>query len=686
MNTIPLWALLVGIDNYRHPTLMTLRGAVNDVEAMQLFLVSHHGVDPQRQICILRNEEATRAAILQAFQEFLIENEQIAHGDQILFYFSGHGSRMPDQSGAEPDGYNETIVAHDSRLEGIFDIPDKTLAALLEQLAGLKGHNITVILDCCHSGSGTRMVPGPGSPAQRSVPTDDRSPPADLDAAIRRVGQSWAIQRQRQGKAHYPYVLLAACRDRQSAYEYRAKSGEGSGVWYGTLTYFLLAALQQLGPQTTYADLHERVAAQVNAVYAQQMPQCEGYSARSVFGGMHIARDPFITVQQVERDQVVLGAGLAHGLRPGTELALYPPTVVTRAELQPMAPLATVRVSAVTATSAHAQIVAGEAAAIPRFARGVVTRQVYAGLRQLVHLRAESGEAHETEIALLRQAFQQAPPNGQPSPYLEELTDPDETADLYVVAAAGQLRIHAANGDLLVQEAITRPGEASRLLLYALENIARYRALLLLSNQEPGSRLTGRVHMSISRFVADRQGPRAVALPTGNSGDTVLSYNPARPERNGYVVEVINESDRDIFVHLFILNPDYSIFRLYPNIGQQEALRPQGKLPCGLSAAEERLEVYLPDGIDASRDYLKLIVTTAAADLRMIEQQGLRVPPPPLSPPRSGATALEALLVTLWFGAGSRYARPAQGPPGEDWTTLELPFVVRRELGTDGLE
>ena len=71
-------------------------------------------------------------------------------------------------------------------------------------------------------------------------------------------------------------------------------------------------------PGTTYAELYERIATQVNAIYREQTPQCEGDRDRVVFEGVRIQRDPFITVQQVEGKTVVLGAGLVHGLRQGT--------------------------------------------------------------------------------------------------------------------------------------------------------------------------------------------------------------------------------------------------------------------------------------------------------------------------------------------------------------------------------
>src|SRR5262245_50717741 len=115
------WALLVGIDEYA-AHLPPLRGCVNDVAAMRIFLMNQLGVPPAN-IRMLTNAQARRADLIRAFEEFLIDNPSVRHGDQILFHFSGHGSRMRDPHGVEADGYLETIVPHDSRVGDVFDVP-----------------------------------------------------------------------------------------------------------------------------------------------------------------------------------------------------------------------------------------------------------------------------------------------------------------------------------------------------------------------------------------------------------------------------------------------------------------------------------------------------------------------------------------------------------------------------------
>src|SRR5262245_49041304 len=63
-----LWALLVGINVYRSAEIRPLRGCVNDVQAMKVFLMNQLNV-PEGHIRVLTDQEATRAGILAAFQE-----------------------------------------------------------------------------------------------------------------------------------------------------------------------------------------------------------------------------------------------------------------------------------------------------------------------------------------------------------------------------------------------------------------------------------------------------------------------------------------------------------------------------------------------------------------------------------------------------------------------------------------
>jgi uncharacterized caspase-like protein len=167
-NEPSLWALLIGINEYQEQSIDSLQGCVNDVQALKTFLINQLNV-PQEQICVLMNSEATRESILETFQTFLIDNPAIKRGDQILFHYSGHGSQMRCPRGWNVSGYVEALVPYDGWMKDVYNIPDKTLGALLDRLAAAKGDHITVMLDSCHSGSGTRDIIAPGAACDQQV-------------------------------------------------------------------------------------------------------------------------------------------------------------------------------------------------------------------------------------------------------------------------------------------------------------------------------------------------------------------------------------------------------------------------------------------------------------------------------------------------------------------------------------
>ncbi len=669
-----LWALLVGIDEYLN--VRDLLGAVNDVEAVRIFLQNQMGV-PEKQIRVLKNGEATRAGILDAFQSFLIDNDKIKHSDQILFHYSGHGSQMRDHEGIEPDGYNECLVPHDSRTGDVFDIPDKTLAAMLDRLAQAKGNNITVVLDCCHSGSGTRKAGEPLTEVTRRVPADDRIPPPDLDAGImagvarRSAGPSgWGTE----GVSH---VLLAACRDYEEANEYWSDDEEGGRAKFGALTHFLLKALSQTQEQTvSYAELHERVATQVNTRYPDQMPQCEGDRDRELFGGRRILRDPFIVVTKVDADKVTLGAGLVHGLRKESELALYGAEVRTRAEVEGVPPLATVKVSSVSATTAEAEVTGDPPAEpIQVGARAVVTKQVYAGLRQKVILLPAEGAEDQDALDRLRQAIESGP-DGSPSPYVTLVTEPAQ-ADLRVTAKEGALCIINADGEQLVApEEIKEGGKDVRAVLGSLESIVRFQRVITLQNEEPGSQLVGKIEVGLRQYVEGTPPAELTQVTPDKGGDLTLTYYPDDQKRNLYVAQVTNHSTLDVYPYLFLLSPDYSITPLYPVVAGEQKLTSGLTLNSGFDSPKERMEIYLPPGWDSSRDRLKVIVTTAASSLDVLAQPGLNIPPTRAVGKRAAGSALDNLVDSVVSATGTRFARPAQTAATEDWATVELSFTV----------
>ncbi|MGO9600277.1 MAG: caspase domain-containing protein [Isosphaeraceae bacterium] len=199
-------ALLVGIDKYK--AVNGLSGCVADARNMQGLLQGKFDF-PEDSIKILADEQATHAAIIQAFKDHLIRRAE--ESTVVVFHYSGHGSRMKDPSGKSPSGEISTIVPHDSRTEGVYDINADELRGLFSLLAE-KTKNVTFIFDSCHSGMALKDV---ATARARVVAADPRDPPPlppEARLAPRGVGEA------SEGLKSRNYALLSACQANEIAF------------------------------------------------------------------------------------------------------------------------------------------------------------------------------------------------------------------------------------------------------------------------------------------------------------------------------------------------------------------------------------------------------------------------------------------------------------------------------------
>ena len=147
-------ALLIGIDAYK--SVSPLIGPVNDARAMHAFITADLGFD-DGDVKLLVDADATRANILREFEEWLIAGTR--PGDEVFFYFSGHGYQQPDANGDESDRLDETLVPVDvvvrdgETVTGM--IADDEIGTLLSRLSGRR---VTVVVDACHSGTSDRIA------------------------------------------------------------------------------------------------------------------------------------------------------------------------------------------------------------------------------------------------------------------------------------------------------------------------------------------------------------------------------------------------------------------------------------------------------------------------------------------------------------------------------------------------
>ncbi len=250
-------ALVVGIDEYPgFGPEDQLAGAVRDARVMEEVLVSRHAFnhgDVIRRLGI----EATRDGLLDALWKI---RSQVGQGDQVVFFFSGHGSQMTDREGDEGDGLDETLVPFDSGREDTEnrDLSDDEInywaATILE-----KTPHLTLIFDCCHSATLHR----PGWRI-RSVASDLRPvealPPSPVPV-------------HRDIETGPRPLLLAACRDDERAYELPPSV---AGKVRGAFSLHLIEALRDACPKETWREVFTRTASALAVDCPEQHPQISG--------------------------------------------------------------------------------------------------------------------------------------------------------------------------------------------------------------------------------------------------------------------------------------------------------------------------------------------------------------------------------------------------------------------------
>eukprot|EP00752_Nemacystus_decipiens_P011242 g9991.t1 len=142
-------SLLIGINYVGQQG--QLSGCHNDVDMMKKYITSH-GYSMEEADCkVLMDDDVhgapTHKGIVEAFRWLTAD---ASAGDSLFMHYSGHGGSVADKSGDEADNKDETMVPVDYQASGqITD--DEILKELVLVLP--EGVTLTVVMDCCHSGS-----------------------------------------------------------------------------------------------------------------------------------------------------------------------------------------------------------------------------------------------------------------------------------------------------------------------------------------------------------------------------------------------------------------------------------------------------------------------------------------------------------------------------------------------------
>jgi len=668
-----IYALLVGIDNYPSP-VPSLRGCVNDISSIETYLQSRVAQEGyQLQLLTLKNEAATRQAVIDGFRNHL---KQAGQDDVALFYYSGHGSQEqapPEFWYLEPDRLDETIVCYDSRTNSGWDLADKELAKLLAEVSQSNPH-LLVILDCCHSGSGTRnaMLQETGV---RRLATDQRQRPiesfifssaeAETLVGSRSPEQNPSGWKLPQGR----YILMSACRDCEEAKEFY-----GDGQHRGAFSYFLMETLQKANGSLTYRDLFKRANAIVRCRVSAQSPQLEATQLADLdqpfLGGAIALRPPYFTVSQSNQYGWVIDGGAVHGVQgpsangETTLLALFPFDSPVEELRQLSLAVAIAEVQAVLPQLSQLKITSSAEPLTPDTTyKAVVTSLPLPPLSVFL-------EGDTAGIELVRQALRRAGPEGQPSLYVRE-TERLETANFRVLARDRAYRIaRPADDRPLVAQVEGYSPETALRVVQRLEHIARWQAIATLASPADSRIPANAIQMQIEVNGAEQK-----------ATDLRLEYQYANGKwsQPTFKLKLQNTWTEPLYCAFLDLTEQFSVSaELLPGGGVwlqpgEEAWAMDGT-PFYCSVPKELWQ----QGVTECQDLLKLIVSTAEFDATLLQQDKLDLPLTRSASrgPSRGRGTLNRLMnrvTTRKLSAG-----PEEDELCDDWVTSQVQFTTVR--------
>lgn len=581
-------ALLVGINRYPEG-IAPLQGCVTDVEMQRQLLVHRFGFNPQ-DILTLTDENASRANLLDAFESHLIDQAQ--PGDVVVFHFSGHGAlvRDPDPIPLPPDpryqgvqGYNGTMVPYDGRprpqVSHADDIMGKTLFLLM---SALKTDQVTVMLDSCHSGGGTRgdirfralesrFSDGYPDPSEQELITQD--------TWMSRLDLSPAELKQRRSQGIAKGVAIGSAQANQLAAD--ASFGRGAGRFFaGAFTYSLTRYLWQqpgsLPLERVFVDLSRSARDVANSSGIQQAP------VFAVAPGSTHDQKPvyFLTPQTPPAEAVILGeengeisfwlGGVSsQSLDAFEEGAVF---AVIDPQGQKLAEIEQTRREGLRGYGT----VQGEARSLPR--PGLLLREQVRGVSPDLTLRLGLDPSLEDDLNEMRSRLQQVR-NVDPLPLDDDKTPhfligrmtrtaqsvafENQSQDISQLGSIGLF----TRGLMPIPQSFGQPNES----IAAAVNRLVPRFQLLLAGQILGSVLnsdTSNLNLEVQLEVAQSNQTLGRGGTRG-SRDVVIQHQDhdlnSLPSGSEVLIHVTNHEDRDLYISLLAIGSSGRITVLYPN-------------------------------------------------------------------------------------------------------------------------
>ncbi|RYY54482.1 MAG: caspase family protein [Chitinophagaceae bacterium] len=587
-------ALIVAIGKYPDASRIRPIAALNDIPFVRNALLKNDF--PVKNIDTLVNAKATKAGILKAMDQLRMK---VTPGDVVVIHFSCHGQQIRDQRTVElgrdeDDGYDEALVPYDAQSQysatgyrGENHLRDDDLDPVLSAIRMKIGRSgsLLVLLDACHSGTGTRAS---GFAVSRGEPKPFIDPEYPMTGLVD-MGENPGFFSGSDSVANM--VVFSGTGPNQLNYQLRVDNQD-----VGSLSFAFYKAMQELGPGSSYRLLFEKIRATIQAGIPDQLPVAEGDLDQVVFSGDYKKANEswYIRVGAPKRNAAsdtvfMLGKGRMDNLLPGAKGKIFmagTDTWVADAVIRMAAEFTAQGTSSVPLERNKLYELRMEELGYGAFSAVLRFLTDGAGSTTATRSKAGSGKTDAVESQV----------RGWLKPY--SFIRFGETADyeLGVTKTAGgnEMKMFDRNGRLvwsaLFTDSLANADRAG--LLDALKRSMRQQYL---RNITDGGSLAGKVAVTIE--------PKEAAAG-------------ARPDEfsagDHYYLHLENKTNRRLFYSVLDLLPNNSLDILYP-YGDKDpsnySIEPGGRITRELAISREPVR---------GREMLKVFFTREPMDLRAV--------------------------------------------------------------------
>jgi hypothetical protein len=323
-------ALIVAIGNYPDPVINHWKviSSLNDIPLIKNALINNQQFD-EKNIRVLADSQATKKGIVDALDDLV---RSVKSGDIVVIHFSSHGQQIEDDNNDEIDGLDEAIVPYgavyssDPKKFEQFSpgyLRDDLFGDKVIQLRNKLGKNgdLLVIIDACHSGSGTRGVEtakirGGNAPMVSNKFSTKRISNTE-DAGVFKENSGTRLSADAA-----TYVVISGAQAKEINYE----CSDDNDNPVGSLSYSFSKAISTLKGNITYRGLFALIENVMREKAPNQKPVLEGDGIdRELFGGKYEKQQPYFSINRSlsKNNLVVLNAGFVSGISKGSEINFF---------------------------------------------------------------------------------------------------------------------------------------------------------------------------------------------------------------------------------------------------------------------------------------------------------------------------------------------------------------------------